>query len=81
MMKKPGKTRVRSVILNGRKSSVSLEDEFWRALKDISRVRGISLQELVSRLDRSRTNINLSSVLRVFVLNVYLGKDGASESN
>ncbi|GLS22021.1 hypothetical protein GCM10007874_50380 [Labrys miyagiensis] len=71
-MSKLGKIPVRSITYNGLESSISLEDEFWRALKDISLARGMSRQELISRLDCARTNANLSSALRVFVLDVYL---------
>lgn len=61
----------RSVVVRGRKTSVSVEDEFWRALQDIARVRGQSLATLVSEIDASRGAANLSSHLRLFVLDYY----------
>ena len=46
---------------------MSLEPEFWQALKNIAAARRESLSELISKVDRSRQG-NLSSALRVFVL-------------
>lgn len=57
----------RSVLINGRKSSVSLENEFWDALREIARRRKIALTALVEQVDKDRNNINLSSAIRVFV--------------
>jgi predicted DNA-binding ribbon-helix-helix protein len=58
-----------SVVLAGHKTSVSLEDAFWQALKDIARGRHMTLSDLVSRVDLHRDN--LSSALRLFVLDHY----------
>ncbi len=59
--------RKRSVMVSGHATSVSLEQEFWEELQVIARARGVSLNRLVSEVDRVRTG-NLSSALRVFVL-------------
>jgi len=56
-----------SVAIDGHRTSVSLEPEFWQALKTIAAARHESLSALVSEVDRSRQG-NLSSALRVFVL-------------
>ena len=64
----------RSILLAGRKSSVSLEDEFWNALKKIAGDRNVTMSELVSDIDAQRQNGNLSSALRLFVLEYYRGK-------
>ncbi|MBT4425926.1 MAG: ribbon-helix-helix domain-containing protein [Rhodospirillaceae bacterium] len=56
-----------SVALDGHRTSVSLEPEFWQALKEIAAARRESLSALVSEVDRTREG-NLSSALRVFVL-------------
>jgi predicted DNA-binding ribbon-helix-helix protein len=64
----------RSVRLRGRKTSVSLEDEFWNALKKIASDRYATLSELVGDLDAQRQRGNLSSALRLFVLEYYRGK-------
>lgn len=56
-----------SVILDGHKTSVSLEPAFWRALSEIADSEGRSLNALISEVDRSRDG-NLSSALRLYVL-------------
>ena len=61
----------RSVVLAGHKTSVSLEDAFWRGLKDIATTRRMTLSDLISRIDIDREHGNLSSALRLFVLNHY----------
>jgi predicted DNA-binding ribbon-helix-helix protein len=58
----------RSVIIGGRRTSVSVEDEFWTALREIAEERGTSLAALVTEIDRKRTHKNLSSAIRVFIL-------------
>jgi predicted DNA-binding ribbon-helix-helix protein len=60
----------RSVLIAGHATSLSLEAEFWTALREIARRRGLSLNRLVASVDASRTS-NLSSALRVFVLDCY----------
>jgi predicted DNA-binding ribbon-helix-helix protein len=64
----------RSILLAGRKSSVSLEDEFWTTLKEIAGDRHVTMSELVSGIDKQRQHGNLSSALRLFVLEYYRGK-------
>ena len=59
----------RSIILAGHKTSVSLEDAFWRGLKDIASSRRMTMSDLVSSIDLDRQQGNLSSALRLFVLN------------
>ncbi len=63
----PTRLRKRSVLIAGHKTSVSLEDAFWRALKRLADSRGQSLAALIAEVDRGREG-NLSSTLRVFVL-------------
>ncbi len=57
----------RSVTVAGHRTSVSLEAAFWRALGEIARARGRSINQLIAEIDRTRTG-NLSSAIRVFVL-------------
>ncbi len=57
----------RSVLVAGHRTSVSLEPEFWEALKRIADERGSSLNRLIADIDAGR-NGNLSSAIRVFVL-------------
>jgi predicted DNA-binding ribbon-helix-helix protein len=61
----------RSVVLAGHKTSVSLEEPFWQGLKDIATSRRMTLSDLVSSIDLDREHGNLSSALRLFVLNHY----------
>ena len=59
--------RKRSVTIAGHKTSLSLEEAFWRALKEIASADGTSLNALIEKIDRGRGG-NLSSAVRVFVL-------------
>src|SRR5689334_9031780 len=58
----------RSIIRDGHKSSVSLEDQFWNALREIAGGENMTVSALVATIDRGRNRANLSSALRVFVL-------------
>jgi predicted DNA-binding ribbon-helix-helix protein len=64
-----------SVVIAGHRTSISLEDAFWRALKDIAAQDVVSLAALVARIDAGRGDANLSSALRVFVLERALGRN------
>jgi len=61
----------RSIAIGGHKTSVSLEDYFWTSLKQIARERTTTVSELVEVLDAAREVGNLSSTIRVFVLDHY----------
>jgi predicted DNA-binding ribbon-helix-helix protein len=61
----------RSIVIAGHKTSVSLEDQFWKSLKEIADERGMTLAELVTTIDTNRQHGNLSSAIRLFVLGVY----------
>lgn len=58
----------RSIVIAGHKTSVSIEDAFWTALKDIAASRGTTVAELVATVDANRRHGNLSSAVRLFVL-------------
>ena len=58
----------RSIVVNGHKTSVSLEEAFWIGVKDISAELNKTLSELVGEIDTQRQQGNLSSALRLFVL-------------
>ncbi len=64
----------RSIVIAGHKTSVSLEDAFWNALKDIAASRDMTLSELVGAIDAERPHGNLSSAVRLFVLDYYQGR-------
>jgi predicted DNA-binding ribbon-helix-helix protein len=61
----------RSIVIAGHKTSVSLEDAFWKGLKDIAISRNLTLSDLVATIDSGRPHGNLSSAIRLFVLNHY----------
>jgi predicted DNA-binding ribbon-helix-helix protein len=58
----------RSIVIAGHKTSVSLEDDFWNALKEIKRSNNMTLSGLVADIDVRRLHANLSSAIRIFVL-------------
>ena len=58
----------RSIVIAGHKTSVSLEDAFWASLKDIAGTRSMTLSELVASIDAGRRQGNLSSAIRLDVL-------------
>ena len=64
----------RAVSIDGRKTSISFEEAFWTALKDIAYERDESLAHLITSIDAKRKAANLSSVLRVFVLEFYVAQ-------
>ena len=66
--------RKRSVVIGGHRTSVSLETAFWAGLKEIADRRGVSVNRLVESIDSARAT-NLSSAIRVFVLQSY--RDGS----
>jgi predicted DNA-binding ribbon-helix-helix protein len=61
----------RSIVIAGHRTSVSLEDEFWKSLKEIAAERDTTLAQLVAKIDDNREHANLSSAIRLFVLGVY----------
>ena len=71
----------RSIVVAGHKTSVSLEDAFWQALKEIANDRQMTLSDLVGTIDTDRHNGNLSSAIRLFVLDHYRALAGESRPN
>ena len=61
----------RSIVIAGHKTSVSLEDAFWKGLKDIATGRAMTLSDMVASIDAERRHGNLSSAIRLFVLDHY----------
>ena len=61
----------RSIVVAGHKTSVSLEDAFWKSLKEIAGQRDMTLADLVAAIDGNREHANLSSAIQLFVLGVY----------
>ncbi len=69
------RVRKRSVTIAGHRTSVSLEDGFWQALHEIATERGRSITQLIAEVDSGRSG-NLSSALRLLVLNHYRNPPG-----
>jgi predicted DNA-binding ribbon-helix-helix protein len=76
----------RSIVIAGHKTSVSLEDAFWTGLKEIASARDTTLSDLVAAIDTERQHGNLSSAIRLFVLDHYRnqstdkkGRDGTRD--
>jgi predicted DNA-binding ribbon-helix-helix protein len=64
----------RSIVVKGHKTSVTLEDPFWSGLREIATERSCTLGGLVAQIDSERQNSNLSSALRIYILNYYLSR-------
>lgn len=62
----------RSITIAGHRTSISLEEEFWDMLRNIAAAEGCSLAALIGRIDKKRGSANLSSAIRVQVLEFYL---------
>jgi predicted DNA-binding ribbon-helix-helix protein len=58
----------RTVYIDGRKTGVSVEDAFWSGLKEIAQAQGATVTQTITEIDRSRQGGNLSSAIRLFVL-------------
>ena len=71
----------RSIVVAGHKTSVSLEDAFWKGLKDIANDRDMTLSDLVATIDTERVHGNLSSAIRLFVLDHYRTRTSESIEN
>jgi predicted DNA-binding ribbon-helix-helix protein len=71
----------RSIVIAGHKTSVSLEEAFWKGLKEIAANRDMTLSDLVSQIDSERRHGNLSSAIRLFVLEHYRGQHEAQQGD
>lgn len=63
--------RKRSITIKGHRTSVSLEQPFWQALGEVADTREISLSGLIAEIDAARDTENLSSAIRLFILDYY----------
>ena len=61
-------TKKRTVVIDGHKTSVSVEDAFWNDLKEIAYLQRMTLSMVVTEIDKARHQANLSSAVRLFVL-------------
>jgi predicted DNA-binding ribbon-helix-helix protein len=58
----------RSFSIRGHRTSISLEEPFWEALKEAAARERVSLAGLIARIDESRGSAGLSSAVRVWIL-------------
>ena len=61
----------RSIVIGGHKTSIGLEDAFWHSLKKIAAQEGTPVSQLVNRIDKGRNHANLSSAIRLYILDYY----------
>ena len=71
----------RSIVIAGHKTSVSLEDAFWQGLKQIASERELTLSDMVAAIDTDRRQGNLSSAIRLFVLDYYRARGNPGRTN
>jgi len=71
----------RSIVVAGHKTSVSLEEAFWNGMKEISSERSMTLSELVGEIDSKRQQGNLSSAIRLFVLDHFKSRAAGASSD
>jgi predicted DNA-binding ribbon-helix-helix protein len=64
----------RSIFINGYKTSVSLENEFWNGLHEIADQENMNVPMLVEQIDRDRKTPNLSCAIRIFVFSYFRGR-------
>ena len=69
----------RSIVIGHHRTSVSLEDDFWTSLRQIARGRQVTISHLIASLNATRENSNLSSTIRVFILDYYRAMAGRSD--
>lgn len=71
----------RSIVIAGHKTSVSLEDAFWKGLKEIAVGKHITLSDLVASIDSGRPHGNLSSAIRLYVLGHYQARPNGHDTS
>jgi predicted DNA-binding ribbon-helix-helix protein len=69
-----GRVIKRSLVIAGHATSVSLEEPFWRALRDLASRESLTVTALVARIDGLRGDANLSSAIRVHLLEEALAR-------
>jgi predicted DNA-binding ribbon-helix-helix protein len=69
-----------SLTLNGHRTSISLEPEFWDAFRSISAQQGSTINGLAARIDAERGDLGLASAIRLFVLRHYQRRESTAHS-
>ena len=72
-----GRPIKRSLTIRGHRTSVSLEDAFWRAFREIAAEEGMTINGLATQVDETRGDVGLASALRVFILDRVSRRDTA----
>ena len=67
----PSSAAIRNVVVAGRRTTVRLEPLMWEALHEIARFREVSLNELVTEIDRRREASSLTAAIRVYIVEFY----------
>ncbi|QND73473.1 ribbon-helix-helix domain-containing protein [Tardiphaga robiniae] len=70
-MNRPNVNRKRSVVVSKKRTSVSLEDSFWASLQAIVRMENTTIEHYIEKIERKRETPNLSSNLRIAVLEYF----------
>ncbi len=65
------KPKKRSLTITGHRTSISLEDDFWDALKDMANAQGHSVPDAIAAIDARRGTCGLSSAIRCALLDFY----------
>jgi predicted DNA-binding ribbon-helix-helix protein len=71
----------RSLSIAGHRTSISLEEPFWRLLQAEAQAAGLSIPAWVEQVDRTRQGANLSSAIRVHLLTTLIARGGATLSD
>ena len=69
----------RSIAIDGRKTSIGIEDDYWNSLQEIAHQRNETVSRLITRIDAERKFANLSSAIRLFVLGFYQDQYNSTE--
>lgn len=60
-----------NIVVDGRRTSVRLEASMWEGLQDIARRRGMTLNDLVTEIERNRDTPGLTAAIRVYIVDFY----------
>jgi predicted DNA-binding ribbon-helix-helix protein len=71
----------RSIVIHGHKTSVALEDAFWLRFREIATAAEKTPAQLASEIDGDRTHGNLSSAIRLHVLEHYVNRNRYETAN
>lgn len=71
----------RSLTIAGHRTSISLEEPFWRLLQAEAEAGGLSIPALVEQIDRARRGTNLSSAIRVHLITALMERRGTTLSD